>query len=321
MRRDRALATLAGAAFAAQPLRLLAQTAPPASLAKVRVAGSTTDGLAAMFYAMKSGMYQRGGLDVEYVATSSGGAATTAVVGGAYEIGVTSLIPVFNAHLRNVPIVLTVPQAVYTPQNPFGLLQVAADSPIRKPADLNGKTIGCFGLGDLNQLATSAWLDKNGGDASTLKFVEIPFGASADAIVQHRIDAMILIEPILDVALADGRTRTLGDAYGAVAERFMITAYIARPDWLAAHADVAHRFRTITEAANAFANGHPSATAPLSAEATGIPLAVLQKMRRVAFASSLDPGLLQPMIDACAKYHILPQSFDARDVIWNDATP
>ena len=321
MRRDRALATLAAAALAAQPHLLRAQTSAPPALAKVRVAGSTTDGLAAMFYAMKTGMYQRAGLDVEYVATSSGGAATTAVIAGAYEIGVTSLIPVFNAHLRNVPIVLTVPQAVYTPQNPFGLLQVAVDSPIRKPSDLNGKTIGCYGLGDLNQLATSEWLDKNGGDASTLKFAEIPFGASADALVQHRIDAMILIEPILDVALAGGRTRTLGDAYGAVAGRFMITAYISRTDWLAAHADVAHTFRTITQAANAFANGHPSATAALSAEATGIPLAVLQKMRRVAFAPSLEPGLLQPMIDACAKYHILPQSFDARDVIWNYGAP
>jgi hypothetical protein len=80
---------------------------------------------------------------------------------------------------------------------------------------------------------------------------------------------------------------------------------------------VAHAFRTITEEANVFANGHPADTAPLSAEATGIPLPVLQKMRRVAFAPTLDPGLLQPMIDACAKYHILPQSFDARDAIWN----
>ncbi len=315
MRRRQVLMALAGAMAAVPPDRSLAQT----PLTKLRVAGSTTDGLAAMFYAMKTGMYRRGGLDIEFIATNSGGAATTAVIAGAYEIGVTSLIPVFSAHLRNVPIVLTVPQAAYTRQNPFGLLQVAVDSPIKKAEDLNGKTIGCFGLGDLNQLATSEWVDKNGGDASTLKFAEIPFGASSEALVQHRIDAMILIEPILDVSLADGKTRTLGDAFGAIANRFMITSYIARPDWLSAHADVARTFRSITQEANAFANGHPSATAPVSAEQTGIPLSVLLKMRRVAFASSLDTGLLQPMIDACAKYHILPHTFDAKDVIWNDS--
>lgn len=315
MDRRQMLAALAGATLAAGPSRSRADT----PLTTLRVAGSKTDGLAAMFYAMKTGMYQRGGLDVQYVTTNSGDAATTAVIAGVYEIGVTSLIPVFSAHLHDVPIILAVPQAVYTPENPFGLLQVAADSPIRNARDLNGKTIGCFGLGDLDQLATSEWVDKNGGDASTLKFAEIPFGASADALVQHRIDAMILIEPILDAALAAGKTRTIGDAYGAIDSRFLITAYIARPDWLSAHADVARRFRMITEKANAFANTHSAETAPISAQETGIPLPILLKMRRVAFASSLDPKLVQPMIDACAKYHILPRSFDARDVIWNDS--
>jgi NitT/TauT family transport system substrate-binding protein len=308
-----ALSWLSAAALAARPGRLSA-AAPPV---KLRVAGSATDGLSAMFYAINTGMYERAGLDVEYVQTSSGGVATTAVVSGAYEIGVTSLISIFSAHLRKVPILLTVPQVMYTPQNPFGLLQVAADSAIRKPADLNGRTIGCFGLGDLNQLATSAWLDRNGGDSSTLKFTEIPFGASAESIVQHRVDAMILIEPLLDDALTNGKTRTLGDAYGAVSNHFMITGYISRPEWLDTNSDVAKAFLKVTEAANAFANAHPSATAPFTAKAIGMPLPALLKMHRPAFGSTMDAAMVQPLIDGCAKYKIIAESFDARDVIWS----
>jgi NitT/TauT family transport system substrate-binding protein len=314
MRRRSALIALAAAGLAAIPDRSFAQN----SLTKIRIAGTPTDAFTSVFYAIKSGMYKNAGLDVEFVPVSSGSAATAAVVGGAYEFGNTSLNPVFAAHLSGVPIVIAVPQSVYTAQNPFGLLQVAPDSTVRKAADLNGKTIGVFGLGDLGQVAVLTWMDKNGGDTSSLKFTEIPFGASPEAVATHRVDAMVLLEPLLDISMSEDKTRTLADVFGTISKSFMIGAYIARPDWLDAHADVARRFRRVTEQANMYANGHTAETAEIVAEATKIPLAVVQKMRRVAFTRSLDPSLFQPLIDLAAKYHFLARSFPANELLWND---
>jgi NitT/TauT family transport system substrate-binding protein len=271
-----------------------------------------------VFYAIKSGMYQRAGLDVQFVPASSGAAATTAVIAGAYEFANTSLGPVFNAHLHDVPITIAVPQSVYSAQRPFGLLQVAVDSTFKTAADLNGKTIGCFGLGDLNQLSTMMWVDKNGGDSSTLKFTEIPFGSSAEALAQHRVDAMVLLEPILDISIADGKTKTFADAFAALAKAFAIGVYIARPDWLAKNADAARRFRRVTEQANAYANTHTKETVEIVAEATKIPVDVLAKMRRVGFATSLPVEHFQPYIDGMAKYKMLARSFPAQEILWNE---
>jgi len=76
-----------GSALALWPSILRAQT-----LDKVRLAGVATDDLTPVYYAIKAGLYQKAGLDVEVVPTSSGTAATEAVVGGAYELGKGSLI-------------------------------------------------------------------------------------------------------------------------------------------------------------------------------------------------------------------------------------
>lgn len=287
------------------------------SLTHIRIAGTPTDAFTPVFYAIKNGLYAAEGLDVEYVPTSSGSAATAAVIGGTYEFGNTSLTPILSAHLNSVPIVVAVPQAIYRAQNPFSLLEIAPDSTIKKATDLNGKILGCFGLGDASELGSLAWVDKNGGDVSSLKFIEIPFGASADAVKEHRVDAMMLLEPLLDTAIAEGKTKTLADAYAAIADRFAIGTYIARPDWLAANTKLAQRFRAVTEQASAWVNGHVAETAQLLADATKIPLDVVKRMSRVRYATTLEPSDYQPYIDKAAHYKLIGRSFPASELLWN----
>ena len=41
----------------------------------------------------------------------------------------------------------------------------------------------------------------------------------------------------------------------------------------------------------------------------------IAKMHRISYATALDPRLIQPMIDACAKYKVIPAAFDAKDMI------
>ena len=183
-------------------------------------------------------------------------------------------------------------------------------------ADLDGKTLGVPSLNSINQLAMRAWLDANGGIWRSAKFVETPNSAQIAALGQHRIDAAILQSPQLDESIADGTSRTLGDAYGAIAPTFMIAAFIARNDWASAHAEVLRRFNRALLDATTYVNAHPAQTAPLVTELTKIAVNV-DKMHRTLNATALDPRLLQPVIDGCAKYEITAKSFPAKELIWN----
>ncbi len=55
----------------------------------------------------------------------------------------------------------------------------------------------------------------------------------------------------------------------------------------------------------------------LVVELTKITVAPNEKMHRTLNAASLDPALLQPAIDAAAKYGIIPRSFPAREILWS----
>ena len=48
---------------------------------------------------------------------------------------------------------------------------------------------------------------------------------------------------------------------------------------------------------------------------TSIEPDVIRKMARVEDGTSLDPKLIQPVIDSCAKYKLIPSAFDAKDLI------
>lgn len=193
MDRRKALAALALSSTAVLTRsRAFGRTTP-----MIEMAGAPYESLTALYYGIKDGLFQRQGLGVEIVPTMSGAAAMAAVTAGTYQMAETSLLAVFYAHIHDVGLVLVAPSTVYTAQHPSAMLQIAADSPYKTAASLNGKIIGGPSLNDLTVLATRAWADKNGGDWRSLRFVEIPNSAAEEALVQHRIDAASMQSPHL----------------------------------------------------------------------------------------------------------------------------
>jgi NitT/TauT family transport system substrate-binding protein len=275
-----------------------------------------SDAQTPLYYGIKTGIFQKAGIDVQITPASSGTAAMTAVVAGSYDIANTSTVPAMNAYLRGIPVAIVAPQALYTAENPFALLQQAADTTYKTGADLNGKTVAVSALNDISQLTISAWVDKNGGDSSTLKFTEIPAIATDEALAQHRVAAGMLLEPVLDESIAAGRTKTLGDAYGAIAKKVMFAAWVGRVDWAKDHADLLRRFVAAHNQAAAYTNVHPAETAEMMSEITKVPLPIMQKMRRVVCATTMDPSLIQPLIDAAYHYKQIPKPFAAQELFF-----
>lgn len=310
-RRDSIAIALSSLALLGNPRIARAQT-----LEKIRSAGPLTEDITNIYWAIKTGLFQRAGIDLDLVGINSGTAALAAVVAGSYDISRTSLPALFAAHLRDIPVVIVTPGLLSRNATPFSLLQVAPDSTVKTGADLNGKTIGAPAINDLNCLATKAWVDKTGGNWRSLKFVEIPNSAMEAAIVQKRVDAAILQSPQLGISLAAGTTKTVGDGWGSIAPTFMAGAYLARADWANAHADLVRKYTRVYIESAHYVNTHYKETEPLVSELTKIDLASVTKMARGFNATTLDPALIQPFIDASAKFEHIPRSFPARELLW-----
>lgn len=298
----------AGVVLAQRPRAGAAQT-----LTAIRVAGTPDDAKTPLYFAIKSGLYRKAGLDVQFVATSSGSAATTAVFTDATEMGTGSIMSVATAFLKGIPIVVVANGTFVDPKVLNAALVIAADSPVKTGADMNGKIVGVSALNDVSSLYTSLWVDKNGGDSKTLKFVELSNTLAADALANHRVDLALMQQPQLQAAVDAGTVRVLANAIISK-EPYVLSTYFANKAWALAHPDAVKAFARVTYAAAQYTNAHPEATAAMVSDITKIPLAILRQMPRYRGATSSDPALLQPLITAAANYKLLPRDFPAKEL-------
>jgi len=112
-------------------------------------------------------------------------------------------------------------------------LVVAKNSPLRTAKDLSGKTIAVNALLGIQQIAAEAWIDKNGGDSTTVKFVELSISqelaAFRPAASMRRHHAAGL----------DG-ARTIHDErdgaiYNGIANTFLVSAWMGSSQYVKDH--------------------------------------------------------------------------------------
>ena len=221
---------VATAAALALPRAAYAQT-----LTTLIVAGVPEDSITPVLYGVQSGLFKRNGLDVQVSPERSGPAITAGVAGGAYQIGKASVTPLILAHSKGLPIVLVAPAGIYNASAPIDGMFVRTESTVKTAADLNGKTFGVYGIGDVYTISARAWMEKNGGDPNSLKFVELPISAMVEAIATGRVDAGAMNEPALQIALTSPRLRLVTHTFAAIAPRFLYTAWFASTDYATAH--------------------------------------------------------------------------------------
>jgi NitT/TauT family transport system substrate-binding protein len=301
------------AALGMQASAALAQTpGPPAA---VRVASALDEDILGTVWAMQHGIFQKYGLDVDLRGSNSGAAVAAALVGGSIDIGKSSLYSLIAAHMRGVPIQLIAAAGVYNARLSTVDLLVKTDSPIRTAPDLNGKAVSVQSLSDQYAVAVKAWVDQRRGDSSTLRFIEFPSSAAAQAIVDGRVDAAAFTNPNLSLALATGKVKSIGHPFDGIGRFFIQAAYFCTSAYLAENRATVDRFTRAIAESSAYVDAHPAQTAEALSTFSKIPLDVISHMDRTQLNAKLNARDIQPVIDAAFKYGAISKTFDAKDII------
>jgi NitT/TauT family transport system substrate-binding protein len=312
MKRHRALALIGSAAA----VPLASQWALAQGLTTLKVATTPTDIGAQPFYATDMGFFKAVGIEANTQVIANGAAITAAVLGGAIDVAQSNIVSLALAHQRGLDVVVIAPAGIYSSKEPTSAIVVAKTSAFKTAKDLNGKTIACNGLQNISQIGPEAWLDKNGGDLASYKWTDMPFPDMIGAINTGRVDAALIAEPVLSDALANG-SRVLGYAYDAVAPSFLIGAWFTTGAWAKKNPDVVKRFQKAMATSAAWANKNRTQSAQILNKATKI--VVLPTMNRTTYGEKLDPSMMQPLIDATAKYGTLKSVFPAIDLVASEA--
>jgi NitT/TauT family transport system substrate-binding protein len=193
---------------------------------------------------------------------------------------------------------------------------IKSDSTIKGGADLNGLTAAVSALDDLYTIAMKTWIDAHGGDSTTVKLVEVPMATVAATVASGRVAVGTLTQPFLKNGLDGGQVKLLGYSATAIAPRFTMTAWFAQNDFATKNPALAAAFVRVMRDASIYSNAHHAETAPMLARFLSLqPQDIASLGDRVLLGTSLTPQLMKPLVDAAAKYHVVPGPVDARDLI------
>jgi NitT/TauT family transport system substrate-binding protein len=315
VKRSHALALIATSSTAVATSGLAnAQTAsPPLIPLKVALVPSIVS--SQVYYAADLGIFKRQGLDVSLEVMNSG--MDAALSGGAVDVALGDTVSVASAHVRGLPFAYFASGVFNSPRNPGFQIVVRSDSPIRSAKDFNGETIGVNQLKGIAQLVTQAWIDGNGGDSKTVKFIEFPFFQMVTAVEQGTVNASVPGEPFLTIANDKGM-RTFPLARNGVSN-YSPSGWIATKAWLSENPGTAAKFAAAIREATVIANKRPlppEAVAVLS-KYTKLPASDVAHLHTLNdFTGVLGPQLLQPVIDAAVKYGYIEKSFSASELIY-----
>jgi NitT/TauT family transport system substrate-binding protein len=307
--RARLLAAL-GAALAAAgvPALVRAQTGIP-----IRVGTVAADSYAEPYYAADIGAFTKAGLNADTTTFNNGAVLAAACAGGTIDVGCGDIVSITNAVGHGVPFVVIAGGGLSTTTALTTVLCVAKNSPLRSPKELEGAAIGVVSLVSLSSAAVKAWLDENGVDVTKVKIVEIPFPQMGGALERGAIAAALITEPALSAAGPD--VRAFAKPYDAVAKQFISGYWFTTRDWLAANPEAAKQFVGAIYETARWANGHQGESLRILVKYTKLDSERARSMNRSIYATSLDPRLMQPVLNVAAKYKAIERPFTAAELI------
>ena len=221
-----------------------AQEPQPDSPVSISVAETAGIPSAFLEYGVQEGYFEDEGLEVSVDTSTGGAAAVPALVSGDIQFAGSNSVSALLAMGQGLPVSIVAPGTFgsETPEEDFSAVFVSSDSDITRPADLDGSTVAVNTLENIGDLTISEVIDADGGDSSSVEFVEIGFPDMLPALDRGQVDAAWLIEPFVTMGLEDENEPVLWpyvDSYPGL----MVGSFLTTNQYAEENAEVVEAFQ------------------------------------------------------------------------------
>ncbi len=152
----------------------------------------------------KFGYFTAEGIATTTQVVQGGAIGIPGLIGGSFDVLYSNATSVLSAIERGIDIRIIAEAIPITthPPDPAALIQ-RKGSGLRSGRDLAGKTIGINVRYDMQWMVMQAWIDKTGGDLARVTYREVPLPSMLDALKGGQVDAALVLDPFLAIALED----------------------------------------------------------------------------------------------------------------------
>jgi len=189
--------------------------------------------VAPLYVGMEQGFFEDEGLTIEPQIAEGGAAIATSVLSGDYQFGFSNVVSLVTARSKDLPLRIVSQGASghESEKDAFDTLLVPGASSIKKPTDLEGKTVAVNALSNIGPLSINYAVEEAGGDPSRIKYVEVPFPDMIAAVEAGRVDAAWVVEPFASQGIGAGM-RSIFAPFEAVSPDLTIATYFANEQYI-----------------------------------------------------------------------------------------
>lgn len=213
-------------------------------LTQVRVAALPIAETGALWAAMEEGIFEEHGLEIEVVPAQGGANAIPALISGDIQFAIGQPFGPIRADLQDLGVVIVGNYANSLAEGTDVNAVVAlGDAGITRPADLAGKKVSVNTLGAAGDLTIRKAVQDDGGDPSTIEFVEVAFPDVPAQLEAGTMDAAWAPDPFRGMIVGAGGVEVVAPYQATIPGLTVLTSITTQalldedPDLVAAYSE------------------------------------------------------------------------------------
>ncbi|WP_417509293.1 ABC transporter substrate-binding protein [Microbacterium sp.] len=281
--------------------------APTDELTTIRVAALPIAETGALWAAIDEGIFADHGLEVEVVPAQGGAQAIPALLSGDIQFAIGQPFGPIRADLQNLGIAIIGDYAnSLADGDDVNAVVALGTSGLATPKDLSGKKVSVNSLGAAGDLTIRAAVDADGGDSSTIEFVEVPFPDVKAQLEAGTIDAAWAPDPFRAMVLGGGGVSIVAP-YQATIPGLSVLTNITTQDLIDNDPDLVAAYSEAMTEALAFADSDSEAVYAAIATGLDIPVEAAKGITLPKFTFEMDVDSIKTLADLALKYEYIEQ--------------
>ena len=272
--------------------------------------------VAPIYLGDQQGFFADRGLELTFVQAQGGAAIVPAIVSGEEQFGTTNMTSLLQANARGLDLKLVAAGSGSSgkPGEDFAAVVVAADSPIKEPKDLAGKTVAINTINNISDTVTREAVRQDGGDAASVEFVELALPDMAAAVEGGDVDAAFLIEPFLSAGTGQG-LRPVAWPYAVTAPNLSVAGWFTSQEYIDENPDVVKRFQEAIQESAQYARDNPDAVRAIIPTYSKISAEAIADATLPQYQTEINRESVQKLLDLGTSDGIIKGDVDVDAVI------
>ena len=285
-------------------------------LTKVSVGVIPIVDCAPIYLGDKQGFFKDEGLQLDIQTATGGAAIVPGIVSGSFDFAFSNLISVMVAKDKGLDLKFVANGASTTGEigKDIGGVVVPAGSSIQSAKDLAGKTVSVNNLSNIGDTTIKSVIEKDGGDPSSVKFVEVAFPDAPAALANKQVEAAWILEPFLSKAVAEGG-KVVSWNFVEMHPELDIAGYFTKAETIQGKADLTQKFTRAMNKSLEYAQANPQEVRDIVGSYTKIDDAARAAIVLPRYRVEFNQDAFKTLGDAAAKYGTLAKAPNADELL------